>query len=533
LVILYIIGYFYTNARQPEISQMRVELGVISYPTTFSGIIIRDEAVYRASDAGSLLFHVENHERVRAGRIVASIQDTAVVANYLTNLAHIDQDAVNTQRQRAGVSINEDEIARRNQAIMHYIDNAAFGLGAGNANGIFALGDGLRQSLQSRNMLYFSDEIAMLDYATARERALAGMSQAISEIAATTPGIFSNVVDGLEEQLNVSDMSNITKEFIENAAQIPRFYSPEVAVGDALFRIVRTNDWFIAAHIDQDYAANWSANTTITLYVEDGGVVIPLVTQVHSLTDVGQGEAYAVFRTNNDLMRFIDRRNITFRLSRDAQEGLKIPHAAIVERGRFPVPSEFVFIENNVWAVNMQIGDRVVTESVAGNFSTDGSIFFIMTDSTRLRVGDILVLQESQFVLEDLGEPIPSEFIFDDGDTWAVNLIIGDSSMAEKVLGSFSADGSEFNIATDNSSLRVGDILIRNEGQFQLSTIDTVPGVFVTNIGATQFREVTTTGFFAENADYIILDPAQNPNLRLFDRIVADARAVSDRLLLH
>ncbi|MDR2183833.1 MAG: hypothetical protein LBE55_06625, partial [Clostridiales bacterium] len=53
LVILYIIGYFYTSARRPEISQMRLEMGVIAQPAAFNGVIIRDEAVYYATDAGS------------------------------------------------------------------------------------------------------------------------------------------------------------------------------------------------------------------------------------------------------------------------------------------------------------------------------------------------------------------------------------------------------------------------------------------------------------------------------------------------
>ena len=465
LIIIYVVGYFYTNARRPEISQMRVEMGVITQPVSFNGIIVRDEAVYHAADAGSLLFHVENHERVRAGRVVASIQDAGLVASYRSHLADIDQEAVNTQRQRAGVAINEEEIARRNLALIQYIDNAAFSLAVGDVGRIFALGDTARHGLESRNMLYFTDEIAMQDHASARERALAGMSQAISEVSATSAGIFSNIVDGLEEELTVANLRNIPRELlIYGAVQSPLFHNLEVAPGDALFRIVRSSDWFIAAHIGHGYVTNWTTNTTVTLFIEDGSAILPLTTQIHSITDIGQGEAYVVFRTNSDLMRFIDRRNITFRLSREAQEGFKIPHAAIVERSRFPVPSEFVFIENNVWAVNLLVGDRTVIESVTGSFSADGAYFFIMADSGRLRVGDTIVKQEEQFLIE---------------------------------------------------------------------TISTVTGVFVTNIGATQFREVNLEGFFAENADYIILDPARNPNLRLFDRIVADARAVSDRLLLH
>jgi len=534
LVIAYIIGYFYTNAQRPEVSQMRVEMGAVSQPMAFDGIIIRDEVVYRASDAGSLMFHVENHERVRAGRVVASIQDAGLVANYRANLASIDQDAVNAQRQRTGVAINEEEIAMRNLAIMQYIDNAAFGIAAGDVGGIFALGDAARQSMQNRNMLYFTDEIAMMDYASARERALAGMTQAISEVAAVSSGIFSNMVDGLEEQLTVSNLANISRETIQGAMQSPVFYSPEVEAGDALFRIVRTNDWFIAAFVHSDYTESWSRNTTVTLYIEDGLAIIPLVAQVHSIAEAVQGEVYVVFRTNNDLMRFIDRRNIIFRLARDAQEGFKIPHDAIVERSRFPVPAEYVFIENNVWAVNLIAGDRIVTESVSGSFSADGQRFFIMADNSGLRVGDTLILQQELFEIEaDDSNLIPSHFVFVEGSGWAVDVSIDGSIVTQPIFGRFSNNGLTFQMEEGGGNLRAGDVLARPEERFLLETIDTVSGVFVTNIGATQFREVSTEGFFAKNADYIILDPANNPNLRLFDRIVADARAVGDRLLLH
>jgi len=442
---------------------MRVEMGVLSHPTAFVGIIIRDEAVYHTTEAGALLFHVENHQRVRAGRVVASIQDAGRVEALRAELATIDQSVVDTQRQRAGLAVNEDEISRRNQAIMRYIDNATFDLATGHIEGVFALSGAVRQSLASRNQLYFSGEAAVGEYADARIRALAGINEAISEVTATQSGIFSNIVDGLEGQLGIDNLGNIPRELIADNAHPPSFYSPEVAPGDSLFRIVRSNDWFVAAYVSAEYAESWMIGSFVTLFVESGEATIPLDAQIHTLRDVGR-EVYVVFQTNNDLMRFIDRRHISFRLSRDAQEGFKIPQTSIVERSRFPVPAQFVFIEGNVMAINIMMGDSIVTDSVTGGFSADGEMFHIMADSSRLRVGDTIVMDNEIFHIEAVG---------------------------------------------------------------------TATGVFVTNLGATIFREITTEGNFAENAEYIILDPSRNPNLRLFDRIVADARAVSDRLLLH
>jgi len=463
LIIIYVIGYLYTNIRRPEVSQMRVEMGAISRPDTFSGVIIRDEVVYRADDAGMLVFHVENLERVRSGSVVASIQDAAAVEAYRTNLAGIDRDAVNMQRMRSGVALNEDEVRARNQGIKRYVGNAAFELAAGGIDGVFALSETVRRGMESRNELYFGDEVVMRELTVARNQAVTGISGAISEVAAASSGIFSNTFDGLENQLSVNNLSNIPKEIIISGGGSPAFPNLGVERGDDLFRIIRSNDWYIVAFVCANYAEDWLIGSSVTLFVEDGASTIPLVVQINSLADMGQ-EFYVVFRTNNDFMRFVNTRNITFSLSRNTAEGFKIPHTAIVEHSHFPVPAEFVFIHENVRAVNVRTGANISREPVTGHFSVDGSLFYIMADTGRLRVGDTLTMDDDDFLLE---------------------------------------------------------------------TIEALTGVFVTNMGVTLFRQVNLEGYFDANADYIILDPARNPNIRLFDRIAADARAVSNRLLLH
>jgi len=446
---------------------MRVEMGHIALPTSFDGVIVRDEVVYHADVAGALVFHVENHERVRRGRVVASLQDAAAVQTYRRSLAVVDQQALDAQRQRGGV--NEEEIAARNRNLAAHASNAAFGLSAGGVGGVFALSSRVTQGMESRNELYF--DAMMVDLQTARSQALSGLSASAREVASGVSGLISTSLDGLEDVVTLANMSNIPREIFRPSGLTAEFAGPDVAAGDAIFRVIRSNDWRIVAYLPQDYAQSlnlWAGMAT-TLFVETDGTPLPLVAEIEALQSAG-ADVRVIFVTNRDIMRFIDVRRVGFRLEAEPQEGLKIPWSAIVERGIFEVPSEFVFRQEGtlggVDAVNMRFGDTVQAQPVMG---------------TRSRT--------------EIGET--------------------------------------FSIIAEAGGLRFGDVLVNGDETFQLEHITTVFGVYVTNAGATQFRRVEIEGAFAQNADYVILDPARNPNLRPFDRIVPDARAIGDRLLLY
>ena len=460
---VYVIGYARNNIFGTDVSQMRVEMGFLSQPTSFSGLIIRDEVVYSASTGGALVFQVPNHERVRRGSVVAVLQDAATVEAYSLSLAQVEQSAIRLGQNRAGIAANEDEITHRNRHVLNQINSISLGLSAGNIEEVFNLSNNVRQGLRMRNDLNFSDEPAMMELSAARNQVISGLSDAATQITAASAGVVSVVVDGLEDILTVQNLGNITKDTIDRPNAAPSITNIEVSAGDRLFRIVRSNNWFIAAFLPGHYTENWGMGSNVVLFVNYGEDLLPLSVQVHSLSSQGS-EVYVVFSTNREMMRFIDIRHITFQLERNPRSGYKIPRSAIVEISQFPVPAEFVRLENNVWVVDLLINETARTEPIWGSWSLDRKSFYITAGAAALRVGDVIV---------------------NNGNTFTLDLVVS------------------------------------------------ATGVFATNVGATQFRQIDMTGLLAENDDYIILDPIRNPNIRPFDRIVSDARAVSDRQLLH
>jgi len=460
---IYVFGYVRDNVFGTDVSQMRVEMGFLNQPAAFSGLIIRDEAVYSAPVDGTLVFHVQNHERVRRGNVVAALQDAGSVEAYNLSLAQVEQSAIRTQQHRAGIAVNEDEIAQRNRHLLNQINNMSFGLSAGNIDEVFTLSSNVRQGLRTRNDLNFSDEPAMMELSAVRNQVVSGLSGAVTQIAAASAGVLSVVVDGMEDTLTIQNLANISREIINRSGAIPNITATGVTAGDQLFRIVRSNNWHIAAFLPRHYAENWGIASNVVLFINHGEDLLPLSMQVYSLSDQGS-EIYVVFSTNREMMRFIDTRHVTFQLERNPRSGYKIPRSAIVELSQFPVPAEFIRLENNVWVVDLLVNEITRTEPIWGSWSLDGSSFYITAGS---------------------------------------------------------------------AALRVGDVLVSNDNTFGLDFVSSVPGVFATNMGSAQFRRIDMTDLLAENDDYIILDPIRNPNIRPFDRIVSDARAVSDRQLLH
>lgn len=358
----YVLGYVHTHGLQANVEQMRIEAGYTEPPTTFGGVIIRDEVVYNGAPGVNLHFNVEEHRRVRAGHVVAG------------------------------------------------------------------------------------------------------------NIAVGRPGVVSFHVDGLENAFTPGNMGNIPRNALQNHRQSYGYYNEETPEGNEnqihdAFRVVRSNDWFVASYIPMVYAQNWFVGLNLTIFIQDDDGLVPIDMSIYGLQH-GAEEAYVILRTNSYVLRFINHRFITFQLQENPVQGLKIPTTALVEISTFPVPREFIWERYQMATVDLYTGNgEIVIRPVFGWTSSDGAIFYILSDVGGLRVGDIILQQDNQFTLE---------------------------------------------------------------------FIRTVPGVFVSNRGHANFRQVTLPLQFDYNeSDFIVLDMAANPYIRLFDWVVVDGQGVDNRLLLN
>jgi len=413
----YIVGYIFTHVIGGDIPQTRIEMGYYTLPTVFNGIIVRDEVVHHSNRQGELVFYVNQHTRVQNGDLVASVRDSFV----------------------GGV----EEVfwsERHRQDALEALEQANFD--TGDIGNLWDLG-------------------FYINYILAQD-ALIGR---IGNIYAQDSGTVSLLTDGMESFLTLTNLSNISQDLINDTYQSGQHQFSTTAG----FRIVRSNDWHIAAYLPRQYAQNFNVDSRITIFAHQNDLILPINVVVEQMTSIGD-DFYVVFTTNAETLRFIDQRTIRFSLHQNPIQGYKIPQTALAVRSVFVVPREFV--SNRYFGTNtvQLIDGRNVPVGGWGR----GDEFLILADGGYLRTFDEIVLE----------------------------VVAENAQTAHTII-------------------------------HEITHIEAVTGVFQINMGFTVFRSVTLPQNFSAADEYIILDPTENPFVRLFDWIVTDARNVDNRLLLN
>ncbi len=78
--------------------------------------------------------------------------------------------------------------------------------------------------------------------------------------------------------------------------------------------------------------------------------------------------------------------------------------------------------------------------------------------------------------------------------------------------------------------LTLGDVLknpTAADQTYKLEQVKTTVGVFIVNSGIADFKAVNTTNM-VQNDTHTVLDPALNPNLMVYDRIISDAKKIEN-----
>lgn len=452
LISAYIIGYVYNNIlRRETIEQFVIEIGSVASPTTFMAAVLRQERLYYATHDGILVLHVADGDRVRTGQLVASIQNTQMFSHYQQSLTNLDQNAVSFQRSRQGLVLNEQEIYNQSNYILRAVDRSAFNLSLGNVSEIYNLNNLVMQGLEVRNQLFFIGEDIMDYMASERNDILTSLSAARRSIYAGNSGIISLYFSGME---NSNDSLYQTYHNLGEISNHSSIAGMSLVEGQPILRIIESNDWYINTYFPINYTENWHVNMNLTVYAHIYGSIVALDTVIASI-ETDNHQSFVSLRTNRHVLDFINNRNLSLQLSENPPMGYKVPRNAIVERGQFTIPEEFIVNINNLQVVTRDINGRSEVLAVFARLTSDGESRYILSETNGLRLGDTLI--------SDLGST------------------------------------------------------------FTINNIETVTGVYLTNRGYTSFVEISFDGNFSQNNYYFILDPNKNLNLRLHDRIVANA----------
>lgn len=386
LCSIYILGCAYGFITKKVVNYDVVQLGVIDTPKTVQGVIIRDEKVYNAGADGVINYNVADNEKVKKNTEVCNIKDEAVVKALEEELNSIDEDIIKLQSERKDISIYSEDVKQDNTEIRMLIDDNAMDYAKKNFGGIYELKNSIQKKMDIRNELLLSENKGTLvDLVTQRNQQIAKLNNNIAKIVVDEGGIVSFNLDGMENKYTISSIATLSEKDTKVTSSSVSSFKTSVKKDTPAFKLVKSNEWYIACYIPGEYVKEWEKGNLVMIYAKDNmGQSHDLTAEIYELSgSENDKQRYCVLKISKDMTDFINNRSINFDLEK-ATSGYKIKNSAIVEETLMKIPLDYVNEEDGyvVKADNKKVSVIISDKDTANN------VVYIPVQLGTLNVGD-------------------------------------------------------------------------------------------------------------------------------------------------
>ncbi len=388
LVLIQVVGYSFSRITKGKVNYDTVQYGTIDSPKVIQGVIIRDEKVYNTTVDGVVSYDVADGEKVKPNTEVCSIKDQATVASMEADLEKIDNDIMDVQDKRDDISIYSDDISKDNQQIKKLVDDSAIYFATLNLQNVYELKTNIEKELSERNQLLLNEnQGALTDLVTKRKEQEEKLNQSISKIATTESGIVSYNVIGDEDKYTLTTMKSLTKKNTLATTSNSNGFKTSVKANSPVFKIIKSNTWYIAAYINNDDVKDWKTGNVVNIYTkDDNGVSYTLPATINTLSAAENGkEKYVILSITKNMLEFVGDRSISFE-TQEAKKGYKVPNTSIVDETLLQIPSDYI-TENNT--VNKVSGSEIKEiQVVVSSTDNEKKISYVPVQLGILNVGD-------------------------------------------------------------------------------------------------------------------------------------------------
>lgn len=365
-IIVCIFGYFTAKHTVPY----QVKEGSLTSNNIYQGIALRSEEIVTAEQAGYINYYAREGERVGAGNLVYTLDESGKLSEYLGDEGSGEnslskQDLTELKTEILGFTTEFDETEFSKVYDFKYSVN------------------GTVLKLANANILENIDRINS-----------SGISELVAFCSAPKSGIVVYSMDGYEDLT----LEQFTGELFSNDEyEKTQLISNElIASGDPVYKLSTSEDWSIVIQTDEE-----KANELLELeYVK----VKFLKNQNTSWGEVSSytnpdGEVFIKLSFNNSMMTFCTDRFIDIELITEEETGLKIPNSSIVEKEFFIIPKGFVTQsgtkgETGVMRETFDEEGNATTEFIETTIYHETETEYYLDDS-QLRIGDYILMPET------------------------------------------------------------------------------------------------------------------------------------------
>lgn len=312
-IFLYICICITMYFKDNHIKPYEVREGSLSSTNLYTGIVLRQETVVNANEAGYVNYYAQEGERVAVGNLVYTIDETGKLSDYISS-------------EKMGENTLSDKDLNQLKSEM---SNFAYGFSASDFSAVYDF-----KYRVKGNVLKLANTSLMESISDLKGTDLSSIVK-LSYAAET--GIIMYWTDGYE---------NLTADQVTSSMLTKADYEKKqllsnelVSEQDIVYKICDNENWSILIQVDEAKAQELiDAEYVQVRFMKNQDESWASVQILHN----EDGNTYAQLSFTNSMVSFASDRFLEIELLLHEEKGLKIPNSSIVEREFYLIPEKYV-----------------------------------------------------------------------------------------------------------------------------------------------------------------------------------------------
>lgn len=373
VVLIYIVISVVLSFRQKSIIPYVVQEGYLTQNQVYTGIIIREEEVVTADEAGYVNYYARQGEKSAVGNLIYTIDETGRLNEYLS------------ESQNTNNTLSKKELRELKNSIIDF--KCSF------SPENFVSTYDFKNSIEGTVIQLANSSMIdrMQDIKNNKE-----LSSLVMYGRSNKSGIIEYWIDRYESLSsdNVSascfDMENYTRKQLMNNAL--------VTVGDSVYKICSSEEWSLVIPMEETKALELLEKEYVLVrFTKNHDEAYGRVDVLHN-----SDGTYVELHFTNSMITFADERYLEVELILDESSGLKIPNSSIAQLEFYLIPESYITqsVETNSQGVLREkllengTSTTEYVETTIYNFK-DGNYYVGMS---ALRTGDHIICPDTQNV---------------------------------------------------------------------------------------------------------------------------------------
>ena len=391
IIALYLAGQMiHLAVKREQVNVETVAYGTIDTPEIYTGLILRDEYLVESTRAGQPFYQYSQGDYVPKGAVVCTVKDTDTTDRLEAELTQIDKDILKSQKTRTDLSAFSEDIARLEGNVSRTVDAYAGRSMKNSLSYMYTMKSQVEGFMDQRNQIWLTENVESLSQLTEEKNIYEEqLAKSMSSLTASEAGVLCLSYDGLEEQYHPEMAKEVKKKEIGSAKTEYISKAKNVSKGDTLFKIVKSNQWYIVAYLPNTATATWQETHYVMLNAMTEEENYRLRATIESM-EVGEKETKVVLSCYAHMEQFMEDRAVSFSLESEIVEGLKIPNDAIVEKSLMKIPRTCLTESMGNDGVLIVSGEKTKFMDIS-IVTGDEEAVYIEPDGAGVKMGDIIL----------------------------------------------------------------------------------------------------------------------------------------------